>query len=73
MTTSQATSRRLNPWPRTPSMSRADFAYIARIIASLWPDDESTDTAHVAEQFAYHLADTNPRFDRDRFIQAASR
>jgi hypothetical protein len=54
------------PWPKTPNMTRAHFAYVARIIASLRPGDD------VAECFAHHLTDTNPRFDRDRFIAAAT-
>ncbi len=65
--------RSLGLWPKTPKMSRSHFAYLARIIAELWPDDESSNTQCVAEQFAYHLADTCPRFDRERFVQAATR
>lgn len=53
-----------NPWPKTPKMTRIDFAYIARIISDL---DEAEE---LAIAFSYHLADTNPQFNRERFIQA---
>ncbi len=66
-----------NPWPKTPSMSRGEFAYLARILAGLdfLADDgkRGGGTVHqyVAEHFAYHLADTNARFDRERFLVAS--
>lgn len=65
------------PWPKTPTMSRGDFAYLARILAELdfLADDgkRGGGTVHqyVAETFAHHLADTNPRFNRERFMVAA--
>ncbi len=62
-----------NPWPKTPSMSRGDFAYIARIIASMSPAGGVLTLDYVAEHFAYHLADTNARFNRERFVEAATR
>jgi len=69
----EAQAKARTPWPKTPSMTRAHFDYLARIIANLWPDDETTNTEYVAECFAYHLADTNRRFDSERFIEAATR
>lgn len=74
----QPTRRNPNPWPKTPGMSRADFAYLARILAGLDFDADGdrrgggTVHRYVVEQFAYHLADTNARFNRDRFVAAAS-
>ncbi len=65
------------PWPKTPTMSRQDFAYLARVLADLdfLADDgkRGPGTVHgaVVEHFAYHLADTNARFDRERFVRAA--
>jgi len=58
--------------PEAPKMTRAHFAFLADLIANLWPDDETTNTEYVAECFADALSDTNPRFDRDRFIDAAT-
>jgi len=57
-----------HPWPKTPSMSRAHFAYLARTVLDL-PDQHMRET--VARNLAHHLADTNARFDRDRFLTAA--
>lgn len=48
-------------------MTRQHFAYIARIISDL---DNAEEMAMI---FSYHLKDTNPRFDRDRFIKACAR
>lgn len=64
-----------NPWPKTPAMTRAHFEYLARILfeASREEAIEGPMTVErIAGKFAYHLADTNGRFDRDRFIGAAT-
>lgn len=63
----RATAR--TPWPKTPTMTRAHFAYVARILAAARSEGVAVD--RLAGIFAYHLADTNPRFDSDRFITAA--
>lgn len=60
------------PRPEAPKMTRAHFAFIADLIADLWPDDETTNTQYVAECFADALRSSNPRFDRDRFVKAAT-
>lgn len=65
------------PWPKTPTMSRQDFAYLARVLADLeFLADEGkrgggTIHEYVVQHFAYHLEDTNARFDRERFVVAA--
>jgi hypothetical protein len=77
---SEAQALARTPWPKRPGMSRADFAYLARILAELhFISDEGlphggpgTTLRYVAEHFAHHLADTNARFDRERFVQAAT-
>lgn len=51
-------------WPKTPKMTKQDFAYIARIIA------DTDDPESLAILFAYHLKDTNVRFQRQKFIDA---
>ena len=63
----EAAAKARTPWPKTPNMTKAHFAYVARILAELPAD------ADVAKHFAYHLADTNARFDAERFIAAAIR
>ena len=63
------------PWPKTPTMSRAQFEYLARILfeASREEAIEGPMTVErMVGKFAYHLADTNARFDRERFIAAAT-
>lgn len=56
------------------SMEHRHFATVAAIIAAL-PSNGDThmskdNTQRVAEHFADHLARTNPRFDRARFLRA---
>jgi hypothetical protein len=48
-----------------PSLTRCHFAFIAQIIASL-----PSERGQVAQAFAARLADTNPRFDSERFLVA---
>ena len=63
------------PWPKTPSMTRAQFEYLARILFEASREESIEGPVSVdrmAAKFAYHLADTNPRFDRERFIAAAT-
>jgi hypothetical protein len=50
---------------RCPPMTRQHFCFIASIVATLDGERE-----HVAEAFAAMLAETNPRFNRARFIAA---
>ena len=50
-------------------MTRQHFDYIARILSYLDADVRRS----VAEHFAYNLSDTNPKFNRERFMQAAGR
>ena len=62
-------------------MSRAHFNYLARVLTELDiadPDDvvkRGPGSRHqvVVEHLAYHLADTCPRFNRERFVEAATR
>jgi hypothetical protein len=68
---------------KTPSMTRQDFQFIAEILASASATarlgDRQTDYAKgnddmmeiVVQTFAHRLAETNPQFDRDRFLVAA--
>lgn len=58
-------------------MTRKDFTLIAEVLAQAMVSADAiglgTGTiAYLIEQFADKLATTNPRFDRDRFIRAAS-
>lgn len=65
-----------NPWPKTPTMTRAHFDYIARILAEAHREEAVEGPMSVARmvgKFAYHLSDCNARFDSDRFIDAATR
>ncbi len=52
-------------------MTKAHFDYLARILFEARREGLAVD--RLAGLFAYHLADTNPRFDSERFIQAATR
>jgi hypothetical protein len=56
-------------------MTRAQFEYVARILFEA-SREESIEGPMTVERmvgkFAYHLSDTNARFDRDRFIAAAT-
>ena len=59
-----------NPWPKTPSMTRAHFDYLARVLVAARSEGLAVD--RLAGIFAYHLADTNQRFNSERFIDAAT-
>lgn len=48
-------------------MQHRHFATIATIIRSFPVDEER---AHIAAHFADELSDTNPKFDRKRFLAA---
>lgn len=54
----------------TTTMTRQDFELIAGVVASI--DSKDNTQTYVAELFADRLAETNPRFDRERFIEAAT-
>jgi hypothetical protein len=53
-------------------MTKKDFELIANVIANLIPDDEGdvVFVSGVVEDFVNALAAVNPRFDRERFINA---
>lgn len=52
-------------------MTAKDFTLIARTIACLsLPVGNSRE--YIAGQFADNLAQTNPRFDRERFVKVAT-
>jgi hypothetical protein len=51
---------------RKPNMTRVHFEFIADTIKSLSLTQE--DVRHVAEAFARELGNTNPNFDRERFL-----
>ena len=53
------------------NMEHRHFATVAAIIADMDDGTMSRDDVRcVAEHFARKLADTNPRFDRERFLRA---
>lgn len=52
-------------------MTKKDFELIAEVIATLPESISYNDQEQVAAAFADRLATTNPRFDRDRFMDAA--
>lgn len=58
-------------------MTKRDFVLIANVLQSLGKDeahcfDNEDDRKAIAARFAGMLAATNPNFDRDRFIYAAT-
>jgi hypothetical protein len=52
------------------AMQHRHFATIAQIINNRFGTMSPTSLNIVAEAFADELADTNPRFDRERFLRA---
>lgn len=52
---------------KAPTMQHRHFAFIAKMVSEL-PD--SVNRLTVARNFAFHLHNTNPNFDRDRFLAA---
>ncbi len=57
-------------------MTRKDFQLIAEVLAQYNPDFLTYDSGVVHNatiaSFADRLADTNPNFDRDRFVAVAT-
>ena len=51
-------------------MTRKDFVLIARTIRNSSEIIDETALEALAENFAEELAETNPNFDRDRFLKA---
>jgi hypothetical protein len=52
-------------------MTRKDFELIAQVIkAQRKPHNDTATLDELTREFAYALADTNPRFDTHRFIEA---
>lgn len=53
-------------------MTRRDFELIAETVKGLTLEgsEPNEERRHVAESFAARLDDTNPRFDRARFLKA---
>lgn len=54
-------------------MTRKDYCLIADVLADYtqaYNDGEDIEPRNVAHMFAAALADTNPRFDRARFLAA---
>ena len=56
-------------------MTAKDFNLVAEILKGLLDDYADDDRAieileDTAEEFSVRLLDSNPRFDKDRFIQA---
>jgi hypothetical protein len=55
-------------------MQHRHFATVATIISALdctgYDAEPEALRADIAKQFALRLADTNPRFDRERFLRA---
>jgi len=58
----------------TATMTRQHFNLIAEVIDDLYMghDDWNRKLDQVANKFADRLEDTNPNFNRDRFIKAAT-
>ena len=52
----------------TPTFEHRHFAKIAAIIAELHPCDRDS----IARKFAKELRGTNPRYNEDRFLEAAT-
>ena len=53
------------------SMTRQDFELIARVIKAQRAPHNDTETLDaITYEFAHALAETNPRFDTHRFIEA---
>ncbi len=50
-------------------MTQKDFELIARAVKDL-PLLNQTAQEYVAQTFAEYLSETNPRFDRDKFLKA---
>lgn len=53
-------------------MTRKDFELIAEIVRTTFPNNYNL-RVNIAERFADRLAETNPRFDRERFVEACVR
>jgi hypothetical protein len=53
-------------------MTQKDFVLIAEVIRNLTTSDDGTsvEVAGLVEDFANRLSDTNPKFDRKRFVNA---
>lgn len=53
-------------------MTKRDFELIARVIRSVpsWDESDSARRRELAMTFANALTETNPRFDRERFLEA---
>lgn len=54
-----------------PKMERRHFEFIAEAIRTL--ETDSLMKRHVAKQFAGRLSMTNGQFNRERFIEAATK
>ena len=63
----------------TPKMTRQDFNYLADLLKCTWPHNGDTEHCqhereqqhrYVVREMAEWLRATNPRFDRERFLQA---
>lgn len=50
-------------------MTRKDYELIAGVIATAWHGSADT-RADLSNRFADELESTNPRFDRDKFLEA---
>lgn len=68
----EAEAKARSTWPKTPSMTRQHFDYLARILVAA-RGEGLADVDRLVGLFAYHLADTNSHFDSDRFIEAATK
>lgn len=51
-------------------MTKKDYELIAGVIRSIGVNGIESDRVDMAQAFARALEDTNPRFDRDRFLAA---
>lgn len=53
-------------------MTRKDFIFIADVLKSMPTDNGATRTEIVVMEFANRLGETNHRFNKQLFIQAAT-
>lgn len=60
--------------PRTPSMTRQHFEFIARTIRALTsiPGIGRREQVQISHKFADDLSETNENFDRERFLRAST-
>lgn len=69
MALSTKAAMRKDKYAKTPTMQHRHFAYIAQTIAKIHKPEARQLAAH---EFAIAMMDTNPNFDRARFLAACN-